>query len=448
MSTIPKLSQADYKKYTRYLFIFAIVIRQFFALKGIFCITDHDIGLLDMDGSTPILNDVGHLAYVNFLIEHKAFPAIDMNYTGFPPQFYHPPLFYLIAAFIKVFVTSCNASDVVAYEVIQQVNMIFSCVCLWICKLIMDEIKLSPQSKLIGMAICGFNPIFTIIGAELNNDCLMTMFCLAALLFTIRFLSDTSWKNVMCIMVTLVLAILSKTSGVLIAPAIGAAFIYVFVKKASERKSLFVKYLVFGITSIPLGLSWVVRSYVLYKVPFNYVPVILSKKWQYLGDYSVVSRLLFPSVKQLTTFAPDFYDAESYKNIWGQMLHTMAFDEGILYSPDPVLPLIMLWSILALNVLLVYLFVRFMFSRVNKENVGIKLVFGFTYVVLLVMFILFAYQYPFVCTVHYRYIVAAFVVLAIGSCKYLDSAPEKLVKAFSIVVAVSSVFSALVYILY
>ena len=54
------------------------IIKMFFALKGIFCITDHDIQLIDIN--TMKLGDTGHPGYINYLIEHMAFPPIIKEY--------------------------------------------------------------------------------------------------------------------------------------------------------------------------------------------------------------------------------------------------------------------------------------------------------------------------------------------------------------------------------
>lgn len=440
-----KLREQDYKRYAKYVILIAIVFRMLYALKSIFCITDHDIGIIDV--STYELNGVGHLSYIDFLIRNKAFPAVDLNFTGFPPQFYHPPLFYIVGALIKSIVNSIGLSDVFSYEVIQQVNMIFSCVCLIACVKIIDEFKLSSSTRLLAISICAFNPIFTIIGIELNNDCLMTMFCLFALLYTIRWLKDSSWKNTMLIMVFLVLGMLSKTSAVLIAPAIGAAFLYrlvVSIKNKTEIMGLIRKFVVFGVTSIPLGLSWVIRNRILYDVPFNYVPSLPDDQWQYLGNYSPISRILSPSIKQMTSFSTDFADPDNFKNIWGQMLQSMTFDEGILYNPNPILPMVLLWSIAALYLVLLYSFIRYLIS---KENLAEKLVLGLAHIVLLIMFIAFAYQYPHICTVHYRYIVVAFVVMAIGATKFIEK-KNILKRITGILTAISAISFVFAYLLY
>ena len=83
-----------------------------------------------------------------------------------------------------------------------------------------------------------------------------------------------------------------------------------------------------------------------------------------------------------------------------------------------------------------------LFKNVEENKLITDGVFG-----ILAMFISFAYQYPCICTVHYRYIAVIFVVMVIGAAKYISS-NLKLTKVIGIMTTIFSVSSLLCYLLY
>ena len=423
------------------------IIKMFFALKGIFCITDHDIQLIDIN--TMKLGDTGHPGYINYLIEHMAFPPIIKEFTSYPPQFYHPPVFYIIGAVIKSIACALGASDMIAYEIIQQFNMLFSCLCVIVCHKIIRRIGIGGWTGTALITFIACNPIFLIIGAELNNDCLMTLFCLLAIYFTLCWHESRSTKDILLAALTLALGMLTKTSAVLIAPAMGLVFLYDLVndirqKKLGEKKTI-PRFILFGIVSIPLGLSWVLRNLIVYKVPFSYVPRLPGGTWQYTGDIPLVSRLLVPSIRQFTTCSTDLSDTAHFNNIFGQSMQSMLFDEGILYEPDPVTPIVMMWLMTALVILMAVLFVCFLFS--SKEALHLRLMLGGAVIVPVISFIVFYLQYPYICTVHVRYIVTSVVCLAVGAAAFVRHR-EKCSKIFVLLCFAASFAATFDYILY
>lgn len=406
------------QQYIKVIVWFAVFLRSLFALKAHFSINAHDAGILGFSPFT--FNDTGHLAYIDHLIKYKSFPVIDItNVLGEPSQFYHPPVFHMIAAFLKVIVNSLGLSDFVAYEVIQQVNMTFSCVSLFVCVKIFDELELSGKGKLIATMLCAFNPGFITIGTEMNNDCLMTLFCLLSILYTLKWMKRQTWKNIILIMIFLVLGMLTKTSAVLIAPAIGMAFLYKLITSKDTRIHLIKQYVFFAMTSIPLGLSWVLRNYIRFSVPFNYVPSLEKTDLQYVGNVSALKRLLLPSIEQLSNSHVDYYryPSSKFSNIWGQMFQTMNFDEGILWHSSTALSVLMNVSSIILYIVLLVLFIKFLIRKYDTEK---RLVLGFTYFTLMIMFVAFAFQYPWVCSMNFRYIAVTWVALVAGGIKYAE----------------------------
>lgn len=433
------------RQYIKAIVWFAVILRTLFALKSLFYINAHDAGL---EYFSPIqFNNTGHLAYIDYIVKHKSFPAIDItNVLGEPSQFYHPPLFHTIAALVKALVNALGLSDRVAFEVIQQVNMTFSCISLFVCVRILDELALSGKGKILATILCAFNPGFITIGSEMNNDCLMTLFCLLSILYTLRWLKQQTWKNITLIMVFLVLGMLTKTSAVLIAPAIGMAFLYKLITSRDTRIPLIKQYIFFGFTSIPLGLSWVLRNYFRYSVPFNYVPKLTTDSVQYVGNAPLLKRLFVPSIEQLTNSHFDYhkYSPVKFSNIWGQMFQTMNLDEGILSNSGRTLTTALNVSSIILYIVLLVMFILYLIRRNRTDE---RLVLGGTYFSLMIMFVLFAFQYPWICSMSFRYIAVTWVVLAAGAIKYAEKKPRLLLTT-SICSFVYSFISIVAYLLF
>lgn len=431
----------------RLVLLITTLIKMAFALKGIFCMTDHDIQLIDI--STMTLGDTGHPAYMNYLIEHRAFPPVLDIPNTMPSQFYHPPVFYIIGAILKFIVNSVGGSDMIAYEVVQQVNMIFACLAVYVVYLILRKFDIKGWLLTASVTFAACNPIFYIIGAELNNDCLMTLFCLLSIYFTICWHRTRALKDIILSALTLALGMLTKTSAVLIAPAIGAVFIYDLVKDIREKKlgknKTILQYLIFAVVSIPPGMSWVVRNLIVYNIPFSYVPKLPTDNWQFLGNEPFIYRFIIPSIRQFTTYADESMNVRDFCNLFGQMMRSMFFDEEILFNPDPVTPLLMLWTGSLLMLFTTYCFVRFLFEKAHPLYA--KLLMGGVVLVPFASFVMFSIRYPFICTIHVRYIVSSIVCLLIGATFFLKAHPKHF-KVFMILCAASSLFACFDYMLY
>ena len=210
----------------------------------------------------------------------------------------------------------------------------------------------------------------------------------------------------------LALAMLSKTSGVLVAPALAVLFLWILIEKRKQFKKLLPQYIVFGLISIPLGLSWVLREYILFGVPFNYVLEQSVDSFQYIGDCSLLQRIGIPSYYEITEVKILWGHRQSYSNIWGQTLLTMALDEGILAVPNHLAYYLLILLYWGNSVLFMCSFVAFLVSLFIK-NVPTKIrVFFLTgFSTLLASYILFAFQQPFICTMNFRYIATILIFL-------------------------------------
>ena len=438
----------DYKHYTDYILLISFILKMFYAIKKIFCVTDHDLQVLEVNPF--VIGPTGHLGYINYIIEHLSLPPVITEYNDFPPQFYHPPVFYVFGALVKGIAEKLGVPEIICYEILQQLNMVFAFLCIYVLYKILNELKISAKMTMILMLLVAFSPIYLTLGVEINNDCIMTLFCLLAVHRVIIWYKKRTLKDIILTGLFLALGMLSKTSAVLISPALGAVFACAFFEKgqnSESRKKLAGQYGAFLAVSVPLGLSWVIRNYVMYKVPFSYVPAVVGRQPQYTGDIPVIARLGLPSLKQLTLWKLDIFHPEDQPSILGQIIQSQTFDEGLLLNPDPVTPMILLWSYWLLYLFAFYLLVRFVADR--KIKLPVRLLLGLLFAVPVASIYMFAFQYPALCSVSARYIAAPLTMLFVAAGYFADKTAKKWPSAvFSAAIVFVTAFSVIDYVLF
>lgn len=438
----------DYKHYTDYILLISFILKMFYAIKKIFCVTDHDLQVLEVNPF--VIGPTGHLGYINYIIEHLSLPPVITEYNDFPPQFYHPPVFYVFGALVKGIAEKLGVPEIICYEILQQLNMVFAFLCIYVLYKILNELKISAKMTMMLMLLVAFSPIYLTLGVEINNDCIMTLFCLLAVHRVIIWYKKRTVKDIVLTGLFLALGMLSKTSAVLISPALGAVFACAFFEKgqnSESRKKLAGQYGAFLAVSVPLGLSWVIRNYVMYKVPFSYVPAVVGRQPQYTGDIPVIARLGLPSLKQLTLWKLDIFHPEDQPSILGQIIQSQTFDEGLLLNPDPVTPMILLWSYWLLYLFAFYLLVRFVADR--KIKLPVRLLLGLLFAVPVASIYMFAFQYPALCSVSARYIAAPLTMLFVAAGYFADKTAKKWPSAvFSAAIVFVTAFSVIDYVLF
>ena len=212
------------------LLLLGAAARFFYAYAVPYYNTNHDLGdLSDWQSIT-----YGHLGYIQYLYQYHHLPDFSPEFMG---QYYHPPLFYIVGAIILQLFYHGTDNLVNAFEMLQYVNMAFSVLISVFLYRILKHLKISEKLLCCLTALVSFFPTLFFLGAQLNNDCLMTLFCVMALFYTLLWHSDPNTGNILKIAASIIFATLSKTSGVLIAPGVGAVFLYHLIK-TKDRKAL------------------------------------------------------------------------------------------------------------------------------------------------------------------------------------------------------------------
>ena len=83
---------------------------------------------------------------------------------------------------------------------------------LWVFRSLCREMKLSLRATAIAVAVAALHPTFFILSASVNNDPLMLLFFLVAILYTIRWYRRPAMKNILMIALAIGLAMMTKLS--------------------------------------------------------------------------------------------------------------------------------------------------------------------------------------------------------------------------------------------
>ena len=223
-------------------------------------------------------------------------------------QFYQQPLYYILGAVVSRFINFIlQTKD--AYSMVdaaKTVSCMASCVSLIVSREIFRECGLAGRGLMRAMMLVTFLPVYFLSGGRIGPDALSGMFMMLVFWYTLKWLKKKDWKNTILLALFYGLGMMTKVSCATLAVFTALVFAGCLYQNCKDGtwKSLLGKYLVFGAISLPIGLWYSVRNYLLFSQPLAYVPVIGEDSDLYTGGYSVFQRIFAVNVKNL--FADPF----------------------------------------------------------------------------------------------------------------------------------------------
>ncbi len=362
---------------------------------------------------------IGHIGYIQYILENGfRFPALDMD-PRTVYQFYHPPLHhYISAVFVKLRLLLGESMNN-ALEGLQSLMLFYSGVSLVAMYGLCREAGLKGRGLLTAFSLICFSPAFIMLSGSVNNDALMTMLALLALLNAVRWYKAPSMGRIVWIALALAGAALSKTSGLLIAPPIGFLFMMRFLKKGEKRAALLRQFGVFLAVCVPLSLSYVLFCHFKYGMPLTYVARLSDDSSLYVGNFSVFQRLFcFDRAQLENTYVIRTGDHIEY-NIFLSLFKHSLFGEFTLTDADGgalrgASRLLLLTGFFLVGTLMVSL-VRVSAVKIRRKGEALVpyLALQLCSVVLLGFFIKFCFDYPHFCTSNIRYVMLLIPVASI-----------------------------------
>ena len=149
----------------------------------------------------------GHLTYIWYLLKTGSVPLADQGWS-----FFHPPLYYAIAAMIW---TPLRGVD--PKQVLKVLSVTFSLLTLasaWVSyRVARRSFAHNPVAQLLAPAFVMFLPVCLYTAPMLGNEGLNTVLCSLAVYALIRTLADPGWRRALVLGGVLGLALLTKATA-------------------------------------------------------------------------------------------------------------------------------------------------------------------------------------------------------------------------------------------
>ena len=411
----------------------------------------HDVG--------DFTSTIGHAGYIKYWYEN-GLKLPDFDVRGYW-QYYHPPLHHWLMAGLLSLLTALGIPFEKASEAIQILPMLYSSLTMIVSYRVFRLVKLKGTPLIAAMAIVCFHPTFIIFGGSYNNDMLLMLFMMGAILWGLRWYREPQMKNIIPLALCIGLGMMTKLSGWMVAPAVAFVFLVVLIKNIKKPLKFIGQYVVFGVICVPLGVWWQVRNLIKFQIPLTYVPDLGANSVMYSGNMPLTERLFSFGNGQLSyVFGSISFVGAPYNeyNPTIGLFKTAMFDECANSVNDAHFPQIhitgpiLFWLSV---VLFLTAFVCFIVSMVRKSKHinGIeRLYFAITFAVILVSYYLFALAYPLSCTFNIRYAMPLIPLCAMGLGMVLQRTTESK-KAVStwfrrIAYALTAAFCCMSYLVY
>lgn len=266
-----------YKKKGRYalyfLMVFAFIIKAEYIIYTPTWLRQHDV-----IGFGAGFGQAGFIEYF----------AEKIRLIDFDPRslwgFFQPPLHHMLAGLWLRGWSQARGVLGISYdqccEAVQCLTLIYSCLITVFAYKILKLLDIKGKALFVGTAFAALHPCFIQMSGSINNDILCVLFILVSMYFFILWLNEERGKSLILSGLFLGLAMMTKLSAILLAPAIGILMLLKLwnyikeKKKIRDIRSLLLLYLGFGAVSVPLGCFFPVRNLLLFGVPLNYTPPV------------------------------------------------------------------------------------------------------------------------------------------------------------------------------
>lgn len=413
-----KITISKYKILICIIMLIAIITRIIFVNRSDIGLFQYDIGLYNYLNSEENYDkvytdfDKGEMAYT-----HINYIMYLYNYNNLPPtnevigQFYHPPLHHFImATWLKIVDIFSDVSSI-KLESMQYVTVFYSIVILITLYKVLKELEIDEKYRIVPMILFGFYPLYIYLSGSINNDELVSMFCILSFLYLIKWGKNQSYKNAILVAIFIGLGLMTKTSAVvMIIPAIYIYFkrLYEYVKEEKSVKKLILQLIILSIIVLVLG-GWFhiingLQTITIYP-PKEEMRVTTDDIWDRFGISSLLT-------------------ANKY-NIWNYLLYSsMSFQ---IFSSENLIikELVILAFVLILDIIY-YSFKYF------KENVLINI----TNLAWIIFYIYLQVSLPYECSMHARYMLVPISLGIITLGRGMQNEKNKIIKYQIIITAV------------
>ena len=424
----------------------------------------YDISQWDL--SQPYAGGGGHLGYIHYLYANGHLP--DMNPMAVY-QFSHPPLHYALSAGWLKLASFFIRDPAVLAESIQVLPLVYSVLTLYFFVRILDLSGLAGRGRMFTLLLLCVHPSLILLSGSVNNDGLAFLFTVMCVYYLMRWARDAQTMTVVKLALFLGLGMMTKFSVAEMALPALAVFLYVLYKNREKWQKYLLQAGIFLGISLPVGLWFYLRNYIVWRMPFTFVHDLGTDSWQYIGNIPAVNRYLFPVPSELFENLRNLRIGCGY-NVWIQIMRTSVTGEwdmaGVPAAVKALAMLLMLTGfVLALAALVA--FVRGVVLRLPGDG-GVqrgaaqsadrmtpkgagelsfradRILFMSAYLVHFLLYLKFSYDNPYMCSMDFRYIriLLLFPAVALGFSVNRAKGNPLRVRALWMLLVLFSVFSA------
>lgn len=382
-----------YKIFLIAIFIIAILIRTVFICRTNISDWQFDFGIGALDSEEKYDNLYDNFdkepntgRHINYIMQLYTYNSLPNKIIG---QFYHPPLHHFImSTWLKIVDNIFDLSSS-KFESMQFITLIYSSIILGALYKLLDELEIEDKNKILPMLLLAFYPLYIFLSGSLNNDELVTMFSILALLYLVKWEKNPTMKNAIIIATCIGLGLMTKTSiAVMIIPAVYVYFkkLGEFVKENKSVNSLLIQLLIFSVISITLGLWFQLRSLAngLYTLgiiePYDNLSI---------ADKSIWARFGVPNILNISNV-----------NMWNYLIYSSL--NFVQSSPNTMYNIVMCILVITLVIDTIYFIIK------NRSKNKILLI---TFISWWISYLYLNLSMPFTCSMHSRYMV---VPISIG----------------------------------
>ena len=341
----------------------------------------------------------GHDSYILQIMQNFQLPQDNHG------QFYQQPVYYIISAIVSAVVNAILGTSEDPHALVNAAKIVScfaSCSVLLMVPKLCKELELDRRAEPVVLAITAFLPEFYLLAGRVGPDSLSVYLMMLALLLTIRWFKSQTFPLTIQLAVVYGLAISTKISCAVFAIFTAVLMLIKLVQAIKQKKAapLLAKLGVFGCISLPLGMWYCIRNLVRFDQPFNYVYPLPITCDLYCGDHSIASRFLYFSMENLKL--------RPYANPWEDYNYPMYLVKCSVFGEFQYgVPEWVSYGLVLVNfaLILLSLFAMIYVICCTKEKPMLRFGIPALWMFMYGFSINFNINYPFGCTMDFRYIV-------------------------------------------
>lgn len=358
----------------------------------------------------------GHASYIMYLYTHWSLPDFSPETRW---QYAHPPLHHFICAvWLRFSRDILHTGDDPARESIQMLTLFYSMCIMVTAYLILRHFRLKGAALCIPLIIINFHPAFVLLSGSVNNDVLSVAFITGAILLTLRWQKKPETKTIVKLALCIGCGMMTKISAALVAPPVAVVFLMVLIKNRKDGLwKLINQFTCFGLICIPLGMWFPVYELARWRIPFTFVYRMPNDSYQYVGNIPFSDRVTDFSLSQLSPIYEHWRGADKFGNLYGDsefnpliaLLKNSVFGESFGSTTFEKYPFIygLLPVFFWINVLLAaagFAALVLYTIRKGRANGRERTFLACFYLLTMASFYKTSADYPFTCTMNFRYI--------------------------------------------